>query len=247
MLNFVLNQLIKNTLLFIICYLCGLLVLNKGVKTNYTRKIGHFSLFFLPFFLDIFFFYDKNNIFLTAISLFSGLFFFIIYIKPIRERVNVINIAFLSVDRPEDRPHTLRWLFTQTLVSFIVIIPLYLYLMAINKMELIFIPILINAVGDGLAEPIGIRFGKHKYKTYALFTKKKYERSIEGSICVFVASILTILLLFPFFTFFQFIIALIAIPISMTLAEAFAPHTWDNPFLFLVANLLVFFIIQISV
>jgi phytol kinase len=73
---FILNQLIKNILLFIICYLGGLLVLNKGIKTNYTRKISHFSLFFLPFFLDLFFFYNRNEPLLNTISVLSGLFFF---------------------------------------------------------------------------------------------------------------------------------------------------------------------------
>ncbi|MCK4280746.1 MAG: hypothetical protein KAX10_01415 [Candidatus Lokiarchaeota archaeon] len=29
----------------------------------------------------------------------------------------------------------------------------------------------------------------------------------------------------------QFIVALITISILMTLAKAFAPHSWDNPFL----------------
>jgi phytol kinase len=247
MLNFLLNQLTKSILLFIIGYLGGLLVVNKGIKTNYTRKIFHFSLFFLPFFLDLFFLYNRNDPFLNTISVLSGLLFFFLFLKPIRERVNAFNIAFLCVDRPEDRPHTLLWIFTQTVVSMIVLISLNLYLIAINKRELIFIPILINAIGDGLAEPIGIRFGRHKYKTFALFTKKKYERSIEGSLCVFITSILVVLLSFPFFTSFQYIIALITIPISMTLAEAFAPHTWDNPFLCLIANFLIFFLLQIPI
>ena len=39
-------------------------------------------------------------------------------------------------------------------------------------MELVIIIMIINGIGDGLAEPIGIRFGKHKYKIYALFQKK---------------------------------------------------------------------------
>ncbi|MFX1260017.1 MAG: hypothetical protein ACFFAN_19380, partial [Promethearchaeota archaeon] len=150
-----------------------------------------------------------------------------------------INTMFLCFDRPEDRPHTLFWLWTQIGTIYLILIPMYIYFNAIEKVELLFIPMLINGFGDGLAEPIGIRFGKHKYKTYALFSKKKYVRSLEGSACVFIASLISTMICFPFFSSVQFIVALIAIPIIMTLAEAFSPHTWDNPFLYLVNALLI--------
>jgi phytol kinase len=116
--------------------------------------------------------------------------------------------------------------------------------MSINKMELIFIIILINGFGDGLAEPIGIRFGKHKYETRALFTKRKYTRSLEGSACVFIAGLLAVILFSSSFSTGQFILALLAIPILMTLAEAFSPHSWDNAFLFLVGEILLFVILE---
>jgi phytol kinase len=34
-----------------------------------------------------------------------------------------------------------------------------------------------------------------------------------------------------FFTDIQFILAMLFVPILMTLAEAYSPHTWDTPFL----------------
>jgi hypothetical protein len=34
----------------------------------------------------------------------------------------------------------------------------------------------------------------------------------------------------------QFIGALLIVPISITLAEAFSPHTWDTPYMFLVGG-----------
>ena len=43
---------IQTSLLFLIAYSAGSLVFYKGVKVNYTRKINHFSLFFIPMFLD---------------------------------------------------------------------------------------------------------------------------------------------------------------------------------------------------
>jgi len=136
---------------------------------------------------------------------------------------------FLSFDRPEDRPNTLWWLFTQVLVGYIVLVPSVMFFVLNGLEGLIWIPLLIIMFGDGLAEPVGIRFGKHKYETYALFSKKKYVRTLEGSACVFLASIIVIVVFHYSFTQLQFIIAMISIPFIMTFVEAFSPHTWDTP------------------
>jgi len=111
------------------------------------------------------------------------------------------------------------------------------FVMNAHHYDFVFIPILINGIGDGLAEPVGIRFGRHAYQTRALFTKKRYTRTLEGSACVFVTSIIAVLLYNPLLSPSQFIAALLIIPILMTLAEAFSPHSWDSPFLFLVGGL----------
>ena len=256
MIDWILNQFLKFGINFVIWYVNGLLVVKKEIKTNYTRKINHFSLLFLPFFFNMIAppkppndqsSGHVNDFVLTTLSILSGLLYLVIFIKPIRERVSVVNTAFLSIDRPEDRPYTLLWISTQTAAGFFAAIPLTAYLMMINKMELIFIVIVINGIGDGLAEPIGVRFGKHKYETYALFTKKKYVRSVEGSACVFVTALLIIVFFRFSFSPIQFIVALIAIPILMTIAEAISPHSWDNPFLFLVGSILLFLILQFMV
>lgn len=233
-------------------YLSGLLVLKKGVKVNYALKINHFSLLAVPFLLDIILRSPPprggtGDYIMQIVGLLSGLLFFIIFLKPIRERVGIINTAFSSLDRPEDRPYTLIWITTQTAANFIVAIPIAIYLNMINIPELIFIIILINGIGDGLAEPVGVRFGKHKYQTFALFAKKKYERSIEGSACVFITSIVVVILFGSLFSTSQFVIALITFPIIMTLVEAKAPHSWDNPFLFAIGSILLFLILHFAV
>ena len=104
------------------------------------------------------------------------------------------------------------------------------------------IPILVNGIGDGLAEPVGVRFGSLKYKTYALFSKIKYERTVEGSACVFFTSIIVIIFFHSSFTSAEFFSVLIIFPLIMTLAEAFAPHTWDTPFLFLFGFLTIYIV-----
>ncbi len=242
--NFFYSQAILILIYYTIAFLGGTAVQKLGVKVNYTRKINHFSLFFLPMLLVLYFPYTPGLL-PTILAFCFGIISLLIYVKPIREHVPVVATAFSSMDRPEDRPHTLIWLITQMIATCLVMVPLIIYLYTINKMPLIYIPILINGIGDGLAEPIGIRFGKRAYQTRALFSKKRYIRTLEGSACVFITALLVIIALAAQFTQPQFIAALIIIPATMTFAEAVAPHTWDSPVLYTVAGLLLFLLMQI--
>ena len=144
---------------------------------------------------------------------------------------------FTSFDRPEDRPFTLKWLFTQYLVTYLVAVPLWVIFNKLGHTEAIPIIILINAIGDGLAEPVGITWGKHKYNVKAIFTDRKYTRSKEGSAVVFIVAMFVICLFHSHFNQLQFIVALLTIPFVSTLAEAKSPHTWDSPFIFLFTGI----------
>ncbi len=166
--------------------------------------------------------------------------------EPVRVRSRFISTAFAAIDRPEDRPYTLLWLSTQVLATYIVLIIMLAWLASYEMTVLIYITVLIAGIGDGLAEPVGVRFGKRKYQVKALFTEKKYTRSIEGSFCVFLSGILAVALLQEHLEFNQFILALLIIPITMTLAEAFSPHTWDGPFLYLTGGLSTVAVIELS-
>ena len=98
---FWLNQIIKFLLLWAAQYLNGQLVHHKGIKVNYTRKINHFLLFFLPMYLDKVLAYEKSfGLFTLGCTL--GVMSLIIYIKPVRKRVKVVERMFQSFDRPED-------------------------------------------------------------------------------------------------------------------------------------------------
>jgi len=135
------------------------------------------------------------------------------------------------------------------MLTYVVLVPFLYYYFAVLDFEegtlLVFVAIIINGIGDGLAEPVGIRFGKHKYKTRALCTNRTYTRSYEGSACVWLSAYLGVLIAISAFTTTQFIIALIVIPPFSTLAEAFSPHTVDAPALFLVVLGTIAIIIQI--
>lgn len=236
---FVLNQVVKFFSIGVIALGCGQLVAIRDIKVNYTRKIMHFSLFFIPVYLDQLLVYEKTlNLIIISFLVFTGI--LMIYIKPLRERSPLISLMFKAFDRPEDRPHTLVWLFTQVVAGYIVIVPMIILFSAYDLSALILVPILITAIGDGLAEPVGVRFGRHKYQVSALFTDKKYFRTLEGSACVFIASLVIIAAHHAAFTPQQFIAAMVVMPVVMTLTEAFSPHTWDSPTLFLAGYLMLF-------
>lgn len=233
------TQLLNIIILIVIQCITGYLAVHKKIKVNYTRKINHFTLFLIPILLGRGYVYEESfGLFVLGALL--AIFKFIFYIKPIRKRIKVIAMMFRSFDRPEDRPYTLLWLTTQTAAGYLIILPMSILFREHNLLHLVLIPIIIYGIGDGLAEPVGITFGKYKYYVQALFTEKKYFRTLEGSACVFITSLIVILAHYMHFSTLQLIVALGTIPLLMTLAEAFSPHTWDSPFMFLVGYLSLF-------
>lgn len=242
--NFWMSQIIACLVLLKANYLCGLMVRHKKLKVNYTRKIGHFALFFLPIFLNSVLKYERTptTFILSMIFMISAMG---LYWEPFRKRSPFLDTCFLAFDRPEDRPHTLKWLITQTIAGVLVMLVLIIYFTSIGMPNLIYIPVLINGIGDGLAEPVGVKFGKIKYETRALFSDKKFIRTVEGSACVLVMSIITVVAFKSYFSTTQFIAALISIPIVMTFTEAISPHTWDTPFLYTASGLSIYAIFLI--
>jgi len=91
--------------------------------------------------------------------------------------------------------------------------------------------LLIVTVGDGLAEPIGVRFGRRTYQVRGIFTDRTFTRSYVGSACVLLTGVAGVLLFYDSFSPTQLWAALLLVPASITLAEAVSPHTWDTPFI----------------
>jgi phytol kinase len=222
--------------LYAIAFVCGLMVLRWNVRVNYTRKINHFALFFLPMYIATF--YSPPDT--PATTLMTGLItigMLSAYAAPLRARSASLGVMFSSFDRPEDRPNTLWWLQSQVAAGYAVAIPLAIVMARLGHPDLMLIPILINGIGDGLAEPVGVRFGRHRYTVRPLTGKETYTRSYEGSACVLITGFIIIALFREAFTPTQFWTALATVPLIMTLTEAWSPHTWDTPFLFLTGGL----------
>ena len=88
---------------------------------------------------------------------------------------------------------------------------------------------LVAGLGDAAGEPIGVRFGKHKYRVPTLSSVKCF-RSLEGSGAVLLASfIATALALYGLhYTTTEVLAGAIGAAIFAALTEALSPHGWDN-------------------
>ena len=220
------------------------LVKQGKLRVNYSRKIAHFSHILSTLYINGTFLNYSIQYFIIsgAISLIQLL----LFTEPIRLRVPLLDFFFLSYDRPEDRPHTVRLAFTQLLAMNIVLIGMTLvYQRAGLSLDLLAIPMFVTAFGDGLAEPIGVRFGRNKYEVMGLFTDRVYTRSFEGSAMVTISTIAAFLFFRYLFSWNQLMLLLMVMPLLMTVTEAWAPHTWDNPFLYLVAGPVIYVVMMI--
>jgi len=231
MINFLLLESVKFFSFWLLAFVLGSWVFYYNVKVNYTRKIHHFSLLFFPLLIANFFPYNGNSILGLV-----GAFAFVWTLSPFyfRKDIYFLERCFLSFDRPEDRPFTLLWIFTQFFASIFIVISVAVSVeiyLGISWEKIGLLVVSLSMIGDGLAEPIGVRFGRIKYKTYALFTKKRYFRTLEGSLAVLVSTILVTIWFKGLFTDQQFLWALCILPLTLTFTEAISPHTWDGPFL----------------
>ena len=247
---------IQQLAIWVVFSACGLAVVTKGWNEGYSRKVCHVVMYLTPFLMHLA--WPSNDasadagmpsIWDMSWTVWFQFLPFYLQIKPLRRRSTFLMLVFRAYDRAQDRPHTLTWLLTQLAGGYVVILALYLYLQARGADVVpqgagraILIPIVVNVFGDGLAEPVGIRFGRHKYRARALWYDGKccageFKRTAEGSAVVYLSALVAVAPTFRpmrIFSATQYALAMAALPPVMTATEAYAPHTWDNPFITLV-------------
>jgi dolichol kinase len=218
----------------------GYIITNKDswFKVNYTRKLQHFAAYLVPLISG-----SRSG---TAIHPYGilphlwesllVLLMFLLLIKPIRERSKFFMLQFNSLDRPEDRPNTLKWIVLGNIFPGLVLGTVFKTLFeSINESGLVFIIVFIIGIGDGLAEPVGIYWGKKKYLAPSWGLKKRYVRSYAGSACVFLCGLLfTAIWGYEFNSVGRFAAAMAVIPAIMTVVEATAPHSMDTPTMMII-------------
>ncbi|RHY46308.1 hypothetical protein DYB28_006180 [Aphanomyces astaci] len=160
------SMLLVSTLGGLVCRAFGI-VNDKGYllttisatfKVNYTRKWQHFAAYILPLLNPWSFVDDDDDIAAQQLPLlwsyFSILLSFLLLVKPLRERFVWCMIQFNGLDRPDDRPHTLKWLLAGNLVpGFVVVVGLNALF---GRRDILLLVVAIAIIGDGLAEPVGM-------------------------------------------------------------------------------------------
>lgn len=225
------TTMILNGLLFRIYY---------PIKINYTRKINHVITWSFPFIMDFIIQVDEDII-STLWNVFFAMSGFIIMMKPSRKYdcTGIFNLIHSTLDRPEDRPNTLKWLVLQAFGVGVIVVPFSILWEYWDVSDFVIIPLIILTFGDGLAEPIGVKFGKHKYKVTGLCTTQTYTRSLEGSSMVFLTAVIIVSIFYNEFSTAEFIANIILVPIVSTLFEAISPHTLDNPIIITCASSII--------
>lgn len=196
--------------------LAGALKKYAGWKTGYTRKTLHFLIFFAAVGLHLWGGMPAVNV------LGAGMGIFVLY------SVWAGNGSFFfeSMAREKDRPSR----------GYFIIVP-YLTTAAGGLVSnLLFggsavIGYALCGAADAIAEPVGVRFGKHKYRVPSLRKVQVAERSLEGSFSVLVVSLI---LSFLFFLYLyqlppeKAMLFSVILSAAVVLVEALSFHGADN-------------------
>ena len=200
--------------------LAGWLKLNRGARTADTRKLIHFSVFSLAALL-------KGTMGTSAVNL-AGL-LAAVYIAFCLWRGSG-SLFFEAMARESDRPRR----------SLHILIPFLATaaggITAISAFgNFAVFGFAICGLADAVAEPIGVRLGKRRYRTWNLPGCGDSYRSIEGSLAVFVASFIaaaivqyTALTPLQPVSFSDSLLPAAAIAAVAALIEAISPHGTDN-------------------
>jgi len=221
---------------------------------NYTRKLGNLMKLY-KFFLadDVLPAMRKEPLTLIFFFAVDQLVYIVMFAHAVRKRSNPLSrflrFCFIQQDRPEDRPDTLVYQTTEDIMRFAVLLPFKLFFLRLylgGHEATIYIPVTVNSIGDGLAEPVGVFFStwfrKHlgwdvTYRTKSLWTSEggfwsgSFRRSYPGSFCVFATTVVALSLEHDEFSSAQLVYLYSMLPYWMTMTEAFAPHTNDGPFM----------------
>jgi dolichol kinase len=218
---------------------------NYWFKVNYTRKVQHFCAYLIPLVIPTPVSCNCKGLLDTVWGMWFTLMSFCLLIKPIREACTFFMLQFNSMDRPEDRPFTLKWIVGGNILPGTACIIFFRWLYGpYNAEDLTLIFVFITGLGDGFAEPVGIWLGRHKYETGALCSGKeniKYERSYEGSACVFLSGMLFTSMKYSVFqNSTQFWTCFWVMGPAVAYIEAVSPHTMDTPFLMCTGGFIIY-------
>ena len=200
----------------------GWLRVKQRVRIPYTRKIFHFIIFSAAGLLQ--YYYG-----LQAVSLMGGMVFLLVLVAVFfGDKI----WFYQALARETDAPHQKKFIILPLLATAIGGI-----IANILFPETAFIGYFVGGWGDAIGEPVGTRWGKHRYTVPTLFGVKA-TRSLEGSSAVFIMSATIATLCILQLTALPFAMAIlfgIICGLSAAVIEAISSHGLDNLTIQLVA------------
>jgi len=145
-----------------------------------------------------------------------------------------------AIARESDRPHR----------TYYVVVPYFATLIGGLVSNYLFGPFaiigyLVGGVGDAAGEPVGTKWGKHRYQVSWFGAGTK---TFEGSAGVLVASLLVLLVGIEANPAFRFgwhsLAAVVGIAVICSVVEAAAPRGWDNTPMQVVPAFLAFVLLR---
>lgn len=195
-------------------FLAGYLKLKKGVKTNYTRKVFHV----INFTYAAIIFLIGGTVAVLIFGAFGIGAMVVCMILPEG------HILLEGLAREQDEPHRKLYIilpFIATAIAGILDNQFFTRFAVVGY--------LVSGWGDAAGEPVGVRWGKHRFKVPSLFGVE-CTRSIEGSVGVFVCSLIGAMIALHIAA----VPAPLSIPIALfaagggTMVEAYSSHGLDN-------------------
>ena len=230
------------TIIFTGTFLVGNIAFYLGSKKNWrsssTRKFNHFGVSLIS--IILFSFVPLEHTTITAI--FTSLGILIIYIISANSKHSFISSIMNSNIRDRDLPNGKFFVFLPLITGQVA---LYFCLITMNPI-LVKIAFCSMGFGDGLAEPIGTRYGKHTSQVKDFLWKKQNTKSLEGSAAVLVVSLLasfSLLYIYHFEGFMLTIAISIFYALFITFIEAISPRGLDNFLIILMGSLFLSFIV----
>ncbi|MGH9901090.1 MAG: hypothetical protein ACRD68_04535 [Pyrinomonadaceae bacterium] len=196
--------------------LAGHLKCGRGWRTGYTRKTFHVLTFLSAVAV-------QRAWGLPSLFVYGGAATLVIFYAVARGAGHPL---YEAMAREQDAPHR----------TYYVVVPYFATLAGGVASNILFGPAalvgyLVGGIGDAAGEPIGTRWGRHRYRVPGL-GRVRATRSYEGSLGVFAVSLAAIIIgvaLSPQLQFSPRSIAVLPV-VAMTsaLVEAVSPHGWDN-------------------
>ncbi|MDB5227026.1 MAG: hypothetical protein JWN78_1219 [Bacteroidota bacterium] len=208
---------------FSVLYLAGSLKIKFLWKTGYTRKLFHFLIFFSACLYQQLLGLPGVFILGWAVS--------IAVLYACYKGSN--NLFYEALAREKDAPYRTKYILYSYIATFIggVLANLLFGHYAIFGYA-------VTGIADAIAEPVGIKWGRHVYKAVS-FDKKISVKSVEGSLAIMISSIISIsMIVYSSGVFVTAFPMIILIAFVCTIVEAFSPSGTDNALLQLTASFL---------